>query len=66
MKYCKALGRMCKHFAYQFHYTFVGFPENVGMRSVDHSGTVSKFVVYIRHCNSTLDYDVDHTLSCGG
>ena len=32
---CQVLGRICKLSAYQFHNSFLGFPESVRMRSVD-------------------------------
>ena len=41
------LDRICRFAAYQFHNTFVGFPESVRMRSVDGYLTESTSVVII-------------------
>ena len=41
------LDRICRLAAYQLHNTFLGFPENVCMRSVDGYLTESKSVVFI-------------------
>ena len=38
---------MCRLVAYQFDNTFLGFPENVRMGSVDHSGAESITVIVI-------------------
>ena len=41
------LGRICRLCAYQFHNTFLGFPESVRMRSVDNCLTESISVIVI-------------------
>ena len=43
-KNCYALDRICRLFAYQFHKTFLGFPESIRMRSVDDSGADSEML----------------------
>ena len=44
---CQVLGRICKLSAYQFHNTFLGFPESVRMRPVDKCLTESISVIVI-------------------
>ena len=51
---------------YQFHYTFLGFPESVRRRSVKHIRSDSKFNVCKFPCNSDLGNGIDHILCCGG
>ena len=45
---CQVLGRKCKLSAYQFHNTFLGFPESVRTRSVDDYLTESISVIVIK------------------
>ena len=50
---------------YQFHNTFLGIPESVRRRSVEHTRTDSKIHVCKFLCNSVSGDDVDHILCCG-
>ena len=50
---------------YQFHNTFLGFPESVRRRSVEHIRSDSKFNVCKFPCNSDSSDGIDHTLCCG-
>ena len=50
---------------YQFHNTFLGIPESVRGRYVEHTRSDSKFNVCKFSCNSAASDDVDHILCCG-
>ena len=51
---------------YQFHNTFLGFPESVRRRSVEHIRSDSKFTVCKFPCNSGSGDGIDHILCCRG
>ena len=51
---------------YQFHNTFLGFPESVRRRSVEDIRSDSEFNVCKFPCNSDSIDGVDHILCCGG
>ena len=51
---------------YQFHNTFLGFPESVRRRSVEHIRSDSEFNVRKFPCNSDSGDEVDHSLCCEG
>ena len=51
---------------YQFHNTFLGFPESVRRRSVEHIRSDSEFNVCKFPCNSDSGDGVYHILCCGG
>ena len=51
---------------YQFHNTFLGIPESVRGRYVEHIRSDSEFNVCKFPCNSDSGDDVDHSLCCGG
>ena len=50
---------------YQFHNTFLGFPESVRRPSVEHTRSDSKFNVCKFHCNSDSGDGIGHILCCG-
>ena len=50
---------------YQFHITFLGIPESVCGRYVEHTRSDSKFNVCMFSCNSASGDDVDHILCRG-
>ena len=51
---------------YQFHNTFLGFPESVRRHSVEHIRSDSEFNVCKFPCNSDSGDGVYHYLCCGG
>ena len=50
---------------YEFHNTFLGFPESVRRCSVEHITSDSKFNVCKFPCNSDSGDGMDHILCCG-
>ena len=52
--------------AYQFHNTFLGFPESVRIRSIVILGQIQKFDVCNCRWNLASGYDVDHFCVLGG
>ena len=50
---------------YEFHNTFLGFPESVLRRSVEHTRSDSKFNVCKFRWNAASGDDLDHILCCG-